>query len=195
VERSFKVRVLGFIIEVMKPILVPLFWIMGRVYDFLFAVSDLRRSIQAGQELGSEVQRELPFLFSDYEGRLSPYELKKGLPFDYAGTRVVLPEFSLEFTRGRGEFRVHIAPSHAPKKVEELPLVLSIIDETFQRRDFRSFADLRAALEPRMKLLQDALAPDRYSELVPHIENVHEHDRAIIRQWETEINRRLYPDK
>jgi len=41
-------------------------------------------------------------------------------------------------------------------------------------------------------MLQGAFAPDRYPDLVPRLENVHEHDRAIIRQWETEINRRLY---
>jgi hypothetical protein len=195
VERSLKVRVLGFILEVMKPILVPFFWFIDKTYDFLFAASDLRMSIEAARQLEVEIQREAPFLFSKYGGRVSPFELKKALPFDYGVTRVVFPEFGLEFTRGRGEFRVHIAPSHAPKAVEDLSIVLSLIDETYVRRDSKSLADLRAALEPRMELLRDALAPDRYPDLVPRLDNVHEHDRAIIRQWQTEINRRLYPDK
>ena len=195
VERSFKVKVLGFVIEVMKPILVPLFWIMEKAYDFLFAASDLRMSVELQQRFETDVQRELPFLFSDYGGRLTPYELKKARPFDYAVARVALREFRLQFTRGRGECRAHIAPAHAPEELDDLSIVLSLIDETFQRRDFKSLADFRPVLEPRMSLLQDAMAVDRYSELVPQIENAHEHDRAIIRQWETEINRRLYPDK
>ena len=116
-ERSLKVRALGFILEVMKPILVPLFWVMDKTYDFLFAASDLKMSIEAERQLGGEIQSKLPFLFSDYGGRLSPFELKKARPFDYAVTRVVLPEFRLQFTRGRGEFRVHIAPRACTQSV------------------------------------------------------------------------------
>jgi hypothetical protein len=195
VPRKLSARILLFSIQMMKPVLVPLFWVLDKTYDFFFARSDLRMSIQAEEQLGRDIQSKLPFLFDECGGQLIPYTLKKPRPFDYAVTRVVFPYFRLQFIRGRGEFRVRIAPSHTPNALEDLPIVLSIIDETFERREFKSFSDLEAVLKPRMKLLQDALSPDRYPALLRRLDNVHEHDRAVIRQWETEINRRLYPDK
>jgi hypothetical protein len=150
---------------------------------------------EANEQLGREVHSNLSFLFSDYGGVLNPYPVKEPSPFDYAATRVTLPEFTFQFVKGRGALRVLVAPKHAPKELEDILIILSVIDESFERREFKSFADLKAVLEPGMKLLQEFLAPDRYPESVPRLANAREHDRAIIRQWQTEINRRLYPDK
>ena len=194
-KRKLSARILLFGIEVMKPILVPLFWVLDKTYELFFARGDLRMSKEAEEQLGREIQSKLPFLFSDYGGQLCPYALEKARPFDYAVTKVVFRDFSLSFTRGRGDFQVRVAPNHAPRAWEELPIILSIIDEGFERREFKSFSDLETALKPRMKRLQEALSTNRYPELLPRLANVHDHDRAIIRQWETEINRRLYPDK
>jgi hypothetical protein len=194
-KRKLSARILLFGVQMMRPVFVPLFWILERTYELLFARSDLRMSIQAEEQLGREIQSKLPFLFDEYGGQLISSTPTKPRPFDFAVSKVVLPDFTLQFIRGRGDFRVRIAPNHAPKALEDLPIILSIIDESFERREFKSFPDLESVLKPRMKLLQDALSPDRYSGLSPRLENVHEHDRAVIRQWETEINRRLYPDR
>ena len=187
----------------MKPILVPLFWVLDGTYALFFARQELRSSKKREEELGHEILVHLPFLFDDYGGRLCPYEspyktLKHPRPFDYAFVRVAFPDFSLLFFRGRKEISIRVAPNPPPSAWnawEDLPLLLSMIDEGFERREFKSFSDLETTLRPRMKLLQEALSPNRYPELLPRLANVHDHDRAIIRQWETEINRRLYPDK
>lgn len=129
-------------------------------------------------------------------GRLCHDEtLKHPRPFDYAVAIVVLDELSLRFIRGRGEFTVQVARNCAPGSWEELPLVLSIIDEGFDQRYFSSFKEVAVALKPRMNRLLEALSTDQYPELQKRLANAHAYDRAVIRQWETEINRRLYPDK
>lgn len=108
---------------------------------------------------------------------------------------VALPELSLLFFRGRGDLPVRVAPKHAPNAWEDLPLLLSVIDDGFHRREFTSLQDVAAALKPRMKLLHEALSGERYPDLQKGLADAHAYDRAIIRQWETEINRAPYPDK
>jgi hypothetical protein len=195
VKRSLGDRIVLFLLEVTKPLLLPIFWIVHKTFTTLLRPMSLRMTREDDDQFGHDIQSNLGFLFAEYGGELRPIPVKEPSPFDYAVNRVVFPEFTLQFIRGRGGFRVRVAPVHAPKALEDLPVILSVIDDGFERREFKSFSDLETVLRPRMKLLQEALSPDRYPELLRRLANVHEHDRAIIRQWETEINRRLYPDR
>ena len=151
----------------MKSILAPIFWILGKIYDVFFRPGDLRKTMESNEKLGQEVQSNLPFLFAEYGGVLSPYAVKKPSSFDYAATRVVLPEFILHFSSGRRDFQVRIAPKHAPDELLDIFKLLSIVDKPFEDRTVYSFADLKSALEPRMRLLQHVLGPDHYSEWRP----------------------------
>jgi hypothetical protein len=202
-ERKLGARIFMFGLEVLKPILVPLLWVLESTYALFFRRRDIRASVAREEQFRTEILGSLPFLFDKYGGRFCSYEsatavLNHPRPFKSVITMVAFREFSVLFARGRGDFSVRIAPNPPPalwRAWEDLAVVLNLIDEKFERREFSSPADLAPVLEPRMHLLLEALSPARYSELLPSINRAHEYDRAIIRQWETEINRRLYPDK
>ena len=179
-------KVFIFSLAVMKPILAPIFWILGRIYDVFFRPGALRKTLERNEKFGQEVRSELPFLFAEYGGVLSPYAVKKPSSFDWTATRVVLPEFILQFSRGRGDFQVRIAPKHAADELLDIFKLLSIVDRPFQDRLVYSFADLKAALKPRMRLLQHVLGPDHYSEWRPWLP---------FASSQREIERRLYQDR
>jgi hypothetical protein len=164
---EIRYRLLKFCLEVAKPILQPVFWILDKIYDVFLRPGDLRRTRERNEQFGHEVQSSLPFLFTEHGGVLTPYPVKEPSPFDYGITRVVLPQFVLQFVTGHGDFQVRIAPKHAPDEMLDLSKLLSIIDKSFEDRRIRSFADLKPVLEPRMRLLEYVLGPDHYSEWRP----------------------------
>ena len=166
-KSKLRYKVLSLCLTVVKPILVPIFWFLDKIYDAFFRPGDLRETLKRNEELGREIQSRLPFLFHEYGGVLSAYAVKDPYSFDGAGTRVVLPQFILEFSRGRGDFQVLIAPKHAPDELVRVSKLLSIVDRPFEDRGFHSLTDLKAGLEPRMRLLQHVLAPDHYPEWRP----------------------------
>jgi len=193
---KFGPTIVKFGLQVMTPVLVPLFWIMDKAYKVCFGRAELRMSKEAEEKLGHEVLSDLPFLFDDYGGRLCSDEtVKHPRPFDYAVVLVALDSLSLRFIRGRGEFQVQMAARQTPEAWEDLATTLAIVDERFESRFFSSVTDVAAALEPRMPRLQGALSADQYPELQKKLANARNYDRAVIRQWETEINRRLFPDR
>ena len=181
---------------VMSPILVPMFWLLGKTYELFFGRADLRMSKDAEEKLGHEILAKLRFLFDDYNGRLSgDYTLKHPRPFDYASAIVELDSFNLRFIRGRGEFRVQLSFKERPAAWEELTTLLNIVDEGFEQDDFRSMEEAGAALEARMKLLTEAVSLTQYPQTLEKLTKAHAYERAVTRQWETEINRRLGTDK
>jgi hypothetical protein len=183
-------------LRVMSPILVPLFWVLEKSYSVVFGHVDLRMSREADKNLGDEILSKLRFLFDSFGGNLSDDEtIKHPRPFDYALKIVTLHGFSLRFIRGRGELTVLIAPEFAPATWDDLATVLNLIDDRFEQRYFSTLDELAAILEPRMTCLQWALSEEEYPEFQKKIENARAYDRAVIRQWETEINRRLFPAK
>jgi hypothetical protein len=184
------------VLDLMRPILVPVIWAVEKTYAALFGHRDLRLSKEDDERLAQEIRSNLSFLFDDYGARIVPDEtLKHPRPFDYAVVIVSLDELSFRFIRGRGEFRVQVVPNRTPSVWEDLPLVLAMVDAEFERREFSSFLDVAASLKHRMKLLQEAFSADRCPELQQQLSEVHSHERAVIRQWETEMDRRLYPDR
>jgi hypothetical protein len=181
-------------LELLRPILAPMFWVLERGYKILFGRRDVRLSMEEEERLASEIRTALSFLFDEQGGKIvRDYAVQYPTPFDYAFVIVVLDDLRFRFFRGRGELRAYVASGRTPGAWEELPLVLSIIDAGFERRDFSSFSDVAAALKPRMQLLKQAFSEARNPELQQQLSDVHGHERAVIRQWETEINRRLYP--
>jgi hypothetical protein len=166
VRRKLGYRILIFCLEVMKPILSPVFWVLDKIYDVFLRPGDLRRTRERNEKFGCEVQSNLAFLFTEHGGALTPCPVKEP-GHGYGVARVVLPQFILEFIKGRGDFQVRIAPKHAPDEILDLSQLLSIIDKPFEQRHFTSFADVAPVLEPRMRLLQHVLGPDHYSEWRP----------------------------
>jgi hypothetical protein len=160
-------KIFTFCLAVMKPVLAPIFWILDKIYDVFFRPGDLRKALERNEKFGQEVQSKLPFLFAEYGGVLSSYAVKEPSSFHGAVTRVVLPEFILQFSRGRGDFQVRIAPKQAPDELLDIFKLFSIVDKPFEDRLVYSFEDLKAALEPRMRLLHHVMGPAHYSKWRP----------------------------
>lgn len=184
-----------FVVELTRP-LVLVGRLVSKTYSFFFGRFEVRSSQKAEDQFRVDIRENLPFLFHDYGGTILPDKtIKHPRPFDYAVVIVALDDLCLRFIRGRGEFRVQVTSKDIPDTWEDIPLVLNMIDSEFDQRELSSFSDVVAALKPRMKILKEAFAADRFSDLHRRLSDVHDHEHAVIRQWETEINRRLHPDK
>jgi len=180
------------VLELMRPV-VLLGSVVERAHKLLFGPSEVRRSQAADQAFGLEIQRNLPFLFVEHAGTILMDEsLEYPRPFDYTVAIVALADLSFRFIRGRGEFRAQIAPERTLEAWEDLPLVLRLIDTDFEAREFSSLQDAATALQPRMDRLIESFSADRRPALQQRLSSVHEQERAVIRQWQSEIKRRLY---
>lgn len=180
------------VLQMARPILIPIFWGMGKAYEALFGGSDLRSSRSSEAQFEQAIRENLRFLFEDYSAGITSDEtIKHPRPFDYAIAIVSAGGLAFRFIKGRGEFRVQIAMDPKGSDWEELPTVLQIIDEQFQRSEFSSFMDIESALKPRMAFLQQSFSAAHKPALRQRLADAHCHEKAVIRQWETEINRRL----
>jgi len=181
-KRKLSARIFLTGLELMKPILVPIFWALGKAYNVLFGPSDLRSSHSSEEQLRQKIRENLSFLFDEYGARIeSDQTLPHARPFDYAVVITSIQGLAFRFIRGRGEFTVQVSPTRIPLVWEDLTLVLNIIDPAFQQRDFSSFA----------ASLREAFSAGE-SELQRRLSDAHIHERVVIRQRENEINRRLY---
>ena len=172
--------------------------ILRKLDKLLLGRFHIRSSKEMEYRFAQEIQREMSFLFDEHGGVIVPDEtIKYPRPFDYASVVVALDDSRFRFFRGRGDLRAWVAPKYAPSDWEDLPLVLSLLDdsERSESRPFLFWNDLARVLRPRMARLKEALSESNYSELRVRLSDVRERERAITRQWEKEINRGLYPDR
>lgn len=186
----------SWLVAIVRPPFVLLRFILSPLSKLAFGGVNKRIANKNEARLLQDVGDALPFLFAEYGGHVVPNE---GVPFppsfDYAFITVALHDLFLRFTRGRGELGVHVAPSFARSDWHELPLVLSAItgQGDIQRQESRDLWDVSRALQPRMKALIAFFAPGEFSALKQRLENeVYVDERIAIREWQAEINRRLY---
>jgi hypothetical protein len=182
--------------EMMRP-LVMVGSALGKVDELLFGRYHIRSSKKREHQFAQEIRRDLPFLFNEESGATVPDNtVKHPRPFDFASVTVDLDDLRFRFFRGRGDLRAWVAPQHAPNDWEELPLVLRVLDapEWVESKPFLFWDDLARVLKPRMAHLREALSVARYPELMVSLSDVHKQEQSVIRQWETETNRRLDPD-
>ena len=90
---------------------------------------------------------------------------------------------------------MRVASTRAPNDWHEVSAVLSVMDVGVERQAFRNPADIARVLRPHMAEMEEAFSGDRHSEVERRLSDIYAHDGAVTRQWETEINRRLYPDR
>jgi hypothetical protein len=136
-------------------------------------------------------------LFNEYNGTIVPDgTIKYPRPFDYTSVVVSLEDMLFRFFRGRGELRVWVAPKIEPNDWEDLSLVLdAIAPESTPRHSIIFLEDAGRLLRGYMDLLRHALSPSQYPELKGRLDEIRKYERVVAKQWETEINRRLYPDR
>jgi len=71
------------------------------------------------KQLEGDIRRDYPWLFQEYNAVVLPAKPYKQV-LDYANVTVAVGDLLLQFTRGRDEFHVSIAPAHEPDDWYEL---------------------------------------------------------------------------
>jgi hypothetical protein len=65
------------------------------------------------KQLEGDIRKDYPWLFQEYQAFVLPAKPYKQV-LDYANVTVAVGELLFQFTRGRDEFRVSIAPAREP---------------------------------------------------------------------------------
>jgi hypothetical protein len=167
-----------------------------KVYKVLFGRVELQSSIEAEEQLAQRIRREIPFLFDEYEGRIVPdVTVKHPRPFDYASVIVATDEMLFRFFQGCDELRIWVAAPRAPTEWNDIFQVLVALDEKNPPKWILFWSDATSLLRPRIDKLSEAFSEQRYPAMKDRLLKLRAHERAVIREQEIELSRRLYPDK
>jgi hypothetical protein len=183
------------IIAVLTPPFRAVGFIIGNLYKLLFGVADNRRAKENEARFARDIHNGLPFLFDDVGGTIV---VNRGLPFppafDYAFITIVAGNLFFVFSRGRGELNVEVAPRHLQKDGYELSFILNLLvpTEDIRRGALFDLVEVSRFLRPHMNLLNEAFSPELYPSTRQILAGAESYDRAANRQWEAEIDRRLY---
>lgn len=183
---------------VLRPPLEIVVYLAKGLYKPLFGNLDLRMSRKNEKDLMRDIRAELGFFFEKHRGQLTQDEsVKHPQPFDYAYAIVSTDEMVFRFFRGRGELRVWLAPKSAPRDWAELNLLIAVVnpDEKSPWTPFSSLRDAAEILKAEYDHLAQALAQNQITSTRRRLVDLNDYERAVIRQYETEINRRLYPER
>ena len=109
-----------FILSLIRPVLLLCGALVSSVYNVLFAWwLDPWTFKRRQTRFEREIQTEYSWLFDEYNARIMPMKPYRRA-FDYVMTTVALGDLLLRFVRGNAEFRVDIAPAHAPNDWNDL---------------------------------------------------------------------------
>jgi len=181
----------------LRPPLVAVAWVGGRLYRLLFSRYDEKLAKEHEEKLAADIQNVLPFLFDEMGGRIVPNEgVEFPPPFDYAVVTVDISPVRLRFTRGRDHLTVQVGPKVSPSNWHELSTALSVLGvHGVQRGSISGLEQAGRLLRLYRSELTDAFSEDQYPRLRAQLEEIYERDRIVTKQLETEINRRLYPQE
>jgi hypothetical protein len=172
-------------------------YVVGGVYSFLFGWYDKRLARRELARLEREIREQLSFLFSSYNGQIMPIKkISRLKDIDWPTVEVSLPGLLLKFVRWRGELQAYVTPEQTPNDWVELSLLLNLIDvpEKIDRRSDYKMSEVAGWLRSNLERINTVYS-DHGIALKEQLAHVYDRDRVIAKQWETEINRRLYPDK
>jgi hypothetical protein len=111
--------------SVLKPILVPIVFVIGKIYKLCFGWLDRRIARKNQDRFAQDVRTHLSFLFTDHAAEVIPNEGVRFPPsFDGAYVTVAAETLLFRFVRGRGDFGVEVASKFAPQNWEDLGLVI-----------------------------------------------------------------------
>jgi len=164
------------------------------VYFLFFSRAAKRRAQSREKLLSDQIRRKLHFLFESYDAEVvsNGKDIIFPPPFDYAIVTLSVGTVRIRFLHGRGELDVELAARDAPETWHELSLVLSLIDVPEQViRGTYSLDDVARLLETYIHEILEQLS-DEHSVLKQRLDEAHRREELITRQWQTEINRKLY---
>ena len=115
------------IYPVIRPPLLALRFIFGKLYSLLFGRLDIRAASKNQERLAHDVRASLSFLFSEHGARIV---LNEGVrfppPMDYAVVTLSIGNMFLRFVRGDGSLGVQVSPERMPQDWHELSQVLRL---------------------------------------------------------------------
>ena len=181
----------------LRPPLLVIGFVAGRLYKLIFSRNDEKLAREHAEELSTDVHNCLPFLFREMNGRILPNELTEfPSPFDYAVVTIEVSDVLLRFTRGRDHLAVQVAPKFFPNNWHELSTILSALEiPGTQRGSISGLQQAGKLLLVHMREISHAFSEDQYPHLLAQLRDIYARDRVVTQQHETEINRRLYPDR
>jgi hypothetical protein len=183
----------SWIVAILRPPLVGLRFVFTSIHTLLFAWwLDPLLVKRSNERFAQEIKDNLQFLFTDHRAEVIPNDREPPAAFDFAMLTIAVGDLLFRFLKGRGDMGVHVAPRRAPNEWHELSLVFSVIDTSVARQSSYRVPDVARWLKLHMGPLQEAFSESRYPETKDRLSEVYGYDRAVTRQRETEINRRLY---
>lgn len=143
---------------------------IGNLYRLLFQWwLDVPVARRAQERFAQEIREALPFLFADLKGQIVPNQGVRFPPgFDYAFVTVAVGNLLLRFCRGRGQFRVDLAPSDSGREWQDwkdIEAVLMVLDSSGggdSRPSIRNFRDTSRILRTELPRLQEATSEGQW---------------------------------
>jgi hypothetical protein len=151
---------------VLRPPLLVLGFVMGKLYNPCFGWLDKRVARQYEQRFTEDIRRYLPSFFAEHGAEIIPNE---GTPFppsfDGAYVTVAIGNSRLRFVRGRGDFSVFVASAFAPNSWEDFRLVADGISEWDLSQPgprYYTLETFEPILRSRLGRLQEALSEEHF---------------------------------
>jgi hypothetical protein len=181
------------IIFVVRPPLVLIGVVVKAIYYLSFGWwLDPKLTRRLHEDLVSDIHKWLGFLFTDYGARIIPNDQEPPALFDFAMVTLSVGDLVFRIFRGRGDVTLRVASSRIPNEFHEFSTLLSAMDSGVKRQGFSHLMDIERILKPHMNELKEAFTAQRFPQIKDELLRIYARDRVITKQWETEINRRLY---
>jgi hypothetical protein len=184
----------NWIVAIVRPPLLLLNFVLKKSYSLLFAWwLDKKLVNRSNRHFEDDIRRQLSFLFDDFHARVVLNEKEPPPSFDFALITLSAKDLMFQIFRDRGAITMRVSSPRIPNDWHEVSSVLNVMDVGVERQTFSNLHDLERIVQPHMKELRAAFSEACYPEVKLRLSDVYAYDRAVTRQWETEINRRLYP--
>jgi thiosulfate reductase cytochrome b subunit len=156
-----------FILYLIRPVLLLCGALISSVYNALFAWwLDPWTFKRRQTRFEHEIQAEYSWFFDEYDARIVPMKRYRRA-FDYVMATVALGDLLLRFVKGRAEFRVDIAPAHAPNDWHDFAEAIDLAsDAESVRSGARSYrmANFRQLFEANFERLKLFFSAEEYGE-------------------------------
>lgn len=192
-RKGFKYKAIGVLIFLLRPPFLLIGAIIKGIYFLFFGWwLDPKVHRQNHSALVRDVCTYLEFVFTDYGAKFRPNLREPPRLFDFAQVTLSVGDLVFQIFRGRGEVNLTVASSRNPTEFHEFSTVLSAMDVGVKRQGFGHLLDIEKVLKPHMQDLATAFSAEHYPKIRSGLADTYARDRIITKQWETEINRRLY---
>jgi hypothetical protein len=166
------------LMSVLRAILVPIFFVIGKIYKLCFGWLDERIARKNQDRFAQDVRTHLSFLFADHAAQVIPNEGVSFPPgFDGAYVTVAAETLLFRFARGRGDFGVEVASNFAPKNWEDLGLVIEATEHLKEPTEHLPASyrleSLGRILQPQFERLKEALSEERFEASLNEAVRIH----------------------